>query len=613
MRRYLPLIVILLLATGLRFYRIDAQSFWNDEGNSARLSERSVELIIEGTASDVHPPLYYLILRGWRELVGDSEFGLRSFSAFSGVILVALVVPLVRKPLPLDALTSHTTSRAAILAAFALAINPALIYYSQETRMYMLLPLLIIASTVVLGDGNTWTRPRQIGYVLLIALGLYTHYFFGIVLIIHGGVMALRYLHTKPTRRWLLLAFISLLLYLPWIPYMLDGLGGNRGSAQPILLFLFEAVVFLFSGPALHVAYGALLIVMYSLLFATYARRIDSFVWFGLTLFALIFLGATDSEFYKFLLFLVPITTIGFSGYWGIHASTIAAKAPRLHRNVSLLNLAFLVGIITLSSYFGLREIFFNPAFARDDYRGMAQQIERENHPNAAILLNAPNQWEVFTYYHAEGAPVYPIPRTRDYTETLAELETIASEHDRLYVLYWGDQQQDPDRWVESWLDANTFKAREEWRGDVRFVTYAVPSAMSDAMQTPTNHVFDDKIRLNGYTLNADQLQPNDVIQLTLFWEAIAPVGDRYKLFVHLIDGQNIVPIAQKDSEPQPLTTEWVAGTTFVSNVGVLVPADAIGEYRLSIGWYDALDPTRRMTIDTGADALPLTTIEIIP
>jgi predicted membrane-bound mannosyltransferase len=54
----LAVILVLLLATGLRFYGLDAQSFWNDEGNSARLSERSIPLIIEGTASDIHPPLY---------------------------------------------------------------------------------------------------------------------------------------------------------------------------------------------------------------------------------------------------------------------------------------------------------------------------------------------------------------------------------------------------------------------------------------------------------------------------------------------------------------------------------------------------------------------------
>ncbi|MCO5195698.1 MAG: hypothetical protein M9930_20755, partial [Anaerolineae bacterium] len=71
LRWFLLAVAIILLASWLRFHWLAAQSFWNDEGNSARLSERSLRLILEGTASDVHPPLYYLLLRGWRELVGE--------------------------------------------------------------------------------------------------------------------------------------------------------------------------------------------------------------------------------------------------------------------------------------------------------------------------------------------------------------------------------------------------------------------------------------------------------------------------------------------------------------------------------------------------------------
>ena len=77
--------LILLLAAGLRFYRLDAQSFWNDEGNSARIAERSVPLILEGAAGDIHPPLYYLALHYWRALVGKSEFALRALSSVGGL------------------------------------------------------------------------------------------------------------------------------------------------------------------------------------------------------------------------------------------------------------------------------------------------------------------------------------------------------------------------------------------------------------------------------------------------------------------------------------------------------------------------------------------------
>ena len=77
--------VILLLAAGLRFHRIDAQSLWYDEGNSARIAERSIQLILEGAAGDIHPPLYYLLLSLWRSVFGASETALRGLSAVSGI------------------------------------------------------------------------------------------------------------------------------------------------------------------------------------------------------------------------------------------------------------------------------------------------------------------------------------------------------------------------------------------------------------------------------------------------------------------------------------------------------------------------------------------------
>lgn len=137
-------LLILLLATAVRFHALGRQSFWNDEGNTARLSERSVRLILEGTASDIHPPLYYLILSGWQKLVGTSEFALRSFSAFAGVLTVLFTIQLGRW---LDGW------RVGLVAGLFTAVSPPLIYYSQEARMYSLLGLLAVASTYVFVQG----------------------------------------------------------------------------------------------------------------------------------------------------------------------------------------------------------------------------------------------------------------------------------------------------------------------------------------------------------------------------------------------------------------------------------------------------------------------------
>ncbi|MCS6910063.1 MAG: hypothetical protein NZM11_05770, partial [Anaerolineales bacterium] len=58
-RSALSAVAIVLLAAALRFYRIDHQSYWNDEGNSRVLASRDVPTILRNAAADVHPPGYY--------------------------------------------------------------------------------------------------------------------------------------------------------------------------------------------------------------------------------------------------------------------------------------------------------------------------------------------------------------------------------------------------------------------------------------------------------------------------------------------------------------------------------------------------------------------------
>src|SRR5438876_12054070 len=96
MRRLLLIILFLWLAGWLRFYRLDAQSYWNDEGLSLGLAGRDVPTILRSAAADIHPPGYYLLLKGWHSLTGNSEFALRSFSALAGLALVALIYRLGR-------------------------------------------------------------------------------------------------------------------------------------------------------------------------------------------------------------------------------------------------------------------------------------------------------------------------------------------------------------------------------------------------------------------------------------------------------------------------------------------------------------------------------------
>jgi len=93
----IALLLILVLAAFLRFYRLDAQSLWADEGNSVSLSGRSLDLITAGAAHDIHPPLYYYLLHFWMRVFGNSEFSVRALSALLGTTLVYLTYLLGRR------------------------------------------------------------------------------------------------------------------------------------------------------------------------------------------------------------------------------------------------------------------------------------------------------------------------------------------------------------------------------------------------------------------------------------------------------------------------------------------------------------------------------------
>jgi hypothetical protein len=257
------------------------------------------------------------------------------------------------------------------------------------------------------------------------------------------------------------------------------------------------------------------------------------------------------------------------------------------------------------------------PAFARADYRGMAARIAAEGHPNAAILLNGPNQWEVFTYYFRGDAPVYPLPQGQPDPALLEpQLAKIVKEYDRLYALFWGDRQRDPERVIESWLDTHAFKASEEWVGDVRFVVYGLEDTAENL--SPIDVSFDmpegGQIYLTAYSVLPEQVRPGDILPVTLVWKADSVPQQRYKVFLHLV-GEDGVPVAQRDSEPvgglRPTTT-WAADESITDKYGLLVPINLpSGHYTLLAGLYDFFDPSVRLLLDEGGDALTLARIEV--
>ena len=616
MRRGL-VVLVLLLGCALRFHRLGVQSLWYDEGNSVHMTGRSAAEIVAAVRNDIHPPGYFLALAGWVRVAGRSEFALRALSALSGVLLLACVQRIAgRRALP--------------LAALLAALHPALVYYSQEARMYM--PAAALGAGLLLAGAHAW-RARgwrtSAAYCLLAAAGLYTHYLFAVLIAAANVAAVVTMLAAQrdwtnmrsALVRWTGLQCVVLLLYLPWLPTAFQHLTSwPAARSQAALLEALPAVWrWLAFGPTAGINSGAQW--AWALLAAAGlagSSAVLAGAWLlvpaGLTL----LLGLFTPAFAKFLALTAPAVAIlvadGAAVLWGGGGARIAGRWRWPVRAL----LAALLAAGLWNTQAALRSLYFDARFARSDYRALAAELQARYQPGDAILLNAPNQSEVFTYYHPPAAHVIPVAVTRPLDVALqrAQLEGIGAWAKRVFAIYYGEAQADPQQVVEHWLNSHTFKVSERWVGDVRIAEYA--GAAIEGAEVKANARFGAAIMLDTFALPAADLHAGDALRLTLRWHAEAAVPQRYKVFVHLSASRDAAPLAQHDSEPggglDP-TTMWPVGVAIVDRQGVALPAELpAGRYELLLGVYDPASG-QRLPVEAAAalpgDRLLLATVTI--
>lgn len=182
----LLLIFTLAGAFALRILYLGERSLWFDEAFSYTLVERfSCWDMIQHTAQDVHPPLYYLLLRGWVALFGTSLVALRSLSVLFGLGAVGAMYLFVRDTWLFAMSGPGETERrdarfAGICAALVMAVTGSQVRWSWEARMYALGTLLVVLASWCLvralaaGRRSGWWWAA---YSLTSAALLYTHNF----------------------------------------------------------------------------------------------------------------------------------------------------------------------------------------------------------------------------------------------------------------------------------------------------------------------------------------------------------------------------------------------------------------------------------------------------
>ncbi len=629
--------LILILAAALRLHLLGAQSLWNDEGNSYVQATRSFAEIARNAGLDIHPPGYYWLLAIWRLLTGTSEFALRSLSVIASVLSIAFAYSLGKRLFG---------SLAAFTAAILITLNTFSIYYAQEARMYALLALWAAASLWALaGFLRRPSRRWAITLALFNAAGLWTQYAFPFVMLAQGVVAVIWLIaqfrrgepmggsrpSLKSGRGWgwgltfyILANLLTILLYLPWLPTAIHQLTTwpNTGDATPIPVALNAVLKWLTFGSASPGAALAIpgLLALFGVLIVD-RRRLWQIVlppaWVVIPVGIFLALGMYRPDNVKLLL---P-AQIGLALWIGRGVGVLGTLklkygrsrdfATRLGQIVPPITAVLSVIWIAWIAVDGIAPLYSDPAYQRADYRAIVQTIETSLRPGDAIILDAPNQAEVFDYYYRGDAPMYQLPEGLGGNDqaTRARVDQIIADHRRAFAVYWGEQERDPQRVVEATLSSGAFELGDQWYGDVRLARYAMPAALTVTHDSGAQ--FGDHITLTSYALSSETLQAGDALQVQLNWQTDAALTTRYKVFLQLLDANGGL-VAQRDSEPGgglAITTGWSPGAAVVDQSALLVDVPP-GAYTLIAGLYDLNDPAARLPVN-GGDYLTLATITV--
>ncbi len=413
---------IMALALVARLPGLWGRPLWYDEAFSAIFASRGLPAMLEATvggAGEVHPLLYYLLLRWWQSWLGAGPADVRSLSLLFGLGVVALGYGMGRRIFG---------PQGGMLAGLALALSPFQVHYAQEARMYSLLAFLLLAATWALwealheGGWRFW-----VGFALLGAAAQYTHNLAALFLL-PLGLTPLLMGRWRDFGRVSLAGGAALLLYAPWLAHVGAQWAMIRRSywiGRPGLVELVRTFLVFVSG--LPVPAWALPIVLFTALLAAVIALLA--IWQGLRMGRegarragwLLYLAASPVV----LMFLVsqlqpvyldramlPAGAVFLMAMAWVYSDRLAPISRLMLWTGRLaLGLAFLLGLIGFYSYRG---------FPYAPYQGLNSFLRAQVKPGEVILHSNKLSALPATYYGPDLTHRYLADPAGSGSDTLA-------------------------------------------------------------------------------------------------------------------------------------------------------------------------------------------------
>ncbi|QDT96526.1 glycosyltransferase family 39 protein [Gimesia aquarii] len=230
------LIPITVIAVSLRMQNLSDVGYLFDESFSLQMVEFPLDEMWERIPEDISPPMFYLLLKSWIGLFGDTPFATRMLSVVLGTIVVLGVYLFAYEAYRKlgDVSSERQAQYIAVTASLLVALCPLHITFAQRIRMYSFGTALAVLSSWflfrALNRPKTGTRD-WVCFTLTAILFIYTHYF-GMFTIAVEYVFALGYLFlNSPEKKmagrlkhlwpWLISVSAVWFIWSPWIPQFL--------------------------------------------------------------------------------------------------------------------------------------------------------------------------------------------------------------------------------------------------------------------------------------------------------------------------------------------------------------------------------------------------------
>jgi 4-amino-4-deoxy-L-arabinose transferase-like glycosyltransferase len=618
--------MLTLTTLALRLYHLDYLSLRGDEAFDVLYAAQPVtEIIYQDRYHQIYPPLYHTGLHYWLLFVGRGEFILRWIM---GVVPGTLVTPLTYAlGLQLFGRTGAGTPRnrrgIGWLAGLLAAINPYLIWWSQDAHLYSLLAMFAAVITLLaIRMWNTQGRWR-VGwvYVLATALGFYTHYY---TYFIWGAVNLVGLWQTLTRRwarplvtRWWLAQLAAVVLYSPWLVASFSMVNAYQEPWVEHVGF-FEILrrnlvaYSLYQTSQEKWATGIILITagLFALGVLPWrwrpsgtadweTRQVITLLVLIFAPLAVLYVGSFQRPLYdeKLTIFVLPLFLVGL-------ARGLVVIWRRAWLPAALLGL-LVAGSMLLANY----RYFSDPAYAKSPaWREMIAYVHEQAQPGDMIIYNFPES--SILYYNDYQLPIELVPNSPGLSadEISVQLQKATNGYRRVWlaplVRPWWDTRGD----VLTWLDRHTDRVDQRFFRGVHTNLYLAPTEWKSTM-TSQSVRFGDEIWLHGFRLSAKEsdgdmpvLASGDKLHLSLYWQSNGPTAIPYTVFTHLVgsDGQLY---GQWDNQPvrgtYP-TTDWLPGESVVDQYEIPVSPDApAGDYHLLVGLYDAATGTRLPVLDS--------------